>query len=83
MSDALTPCFSLQGVLEGSGCNFDFLGDLFRDCASHQPANNVANDDPPHASVRLLECRESTEPDGLQDCVWHVSDREQTGHLCE
>ena len=36
-----------------------------------------------YASVWLLECRESTEPDGLQDSVWHLSDRKQTGHLCE
>ena len=51
MSNALTPSFRCESVLEG-GCGlFHFLGNLLRNRSCDQPPQNISHDDPPHPSV--------------------------------
>ena len=83
MSDALASCLGFQGVLEGSRGCFNFLGDLLCHCASHQSSDDVTDDDPSHATVRLLKCSQPAEPDGLENIIWNPSHQEKTCHFCQ
>ena len=52
-------------VLEGSCSFFCLLGHLLGHCPRHHTADYVPNDDPPHSSIRFVQCRQSPQPDAI------------------
>ena len=86
VSDALTSYFGGQGVLEGNcGC-FDLLDDLLRDSPCHylrktSPKTTPRTPSPPPPSS--LQCCHAPEPNCLQNGLWDLPHRQQTGDLAQ
>ena len=79
MSDALAAGLGGQGVLEGSGGCFRLLRHLLGHGFYDESAQNVSDDNPPHASVWLAQCRDPPQSNGLQN--WTLAHSQSTATL--
>ena len=60
---------------------FCLLGHLLGHCPRHQTADNVSNDDPPHSSIRFVQCRQSPQPDAIDHLLRNISTSQLGNHF--